>query len=137
MSSASRLTPGLKGHASLVVGPEHTARRMGSGTADVLATPMMIALMEAAAVDCVERHLAPGETSLGTRVDVVHSSATGLGERVEAVAELVSAEGRTLSFLIEARDCHGLIGEGRHVRSVVERARFEARLAAKRDASKL
>jgi fluoroacetyl-CoA thioesterase len=128
----SPLQPGRIGSATLVVGEAHTAPRVGSGRAPVLATPMMIALMEAAAVDCVEQALPSGHESLGVRIDVEHSAPTPVGMTVTATAELLEASSRTLTFRVEARDDDGLIGKGRHTRVVVDVERFRAKVAAKR-----
>jgi fluoroacetyl-CoA thioesterase len=128
----SPLKPGRNGSATLVVGEVHTAARVGSGRAPALATPMMIALMEAAAVDCVEQALPSGHESLGVRIDVEHSAPTPVGMTVTATAELLEVSGRTLSFRVEARDDGGVIGKGRHTRVVVDAERFRAKVAAKR-----
>ncbi len=126
-----QLKPGLLGTATLVVGEEHTAPRLGSGRAPVLATPIMIALMEAAAVDCVERLLAEGQESLGVRVDVNHTAGTPIGLAVTATAELKEVSGRKLTFYVEARDAHEVIGKGRHERVIVDAERFRAKVRAK------
>jgi fluoroacetyl-CoA thioesterase len=126
------LKPGLLGTATMVVGEEHTAPRLGSGRAPVLATPMMIALMEAAAVDCVERLLADGQETLGVRLEVDHTAGTPVGLAVTATAELEEVDGRKLVFYVEARDAREIIGRGRHVRVIVDAARFRAKVAAKR-----
>ena len=86
MVDLSRLTPGLEGHAELVVGEQHTAPRIGSGRVHVLATPVMINLMEAAALDAAENLIPAGHQSLGTRLDVRHIAATPIGMRVRATA---------------------------------------------------
>jgi len=125
------LKPGLLGTATLVVGQEHTAPRLGSGRAPVLATPIMVALMEAAAVDCVERLLDEGRESLGVRIDVDHTAGTPIGLAVTATAELKEVSGRKLTFYVEARDSREVIGKGRHERVVVDEARFRAKVAAK------
>lgn len=125
------LKPGLVGTAELVVGEAHTAARLGSGRANVFGTPMMIALMEAASVDAVERHLPEGEQSLGVHVDVEHIAAAPLGARVTARAELKEVSGRALTFEVEARDESEVIGKGRLKRVVVDAQRFQARLLAK------
>src|SRR5262245_62735647 len=91
-----KLKPGLEGHAELIVGDEHTAPRVGSGRVRVLATPVMINLIEAAALDAVENLIPPGHQSLGTRLDVRHIAATPVGMRVRATARLMSVDGRTL-----------------------------------------
>jgi predicted thioesterase len=126
------LKPGLLGTATLVVGEEHTAPRLGSGRAPVLATPIMIALMEAAAVDCVERLLAEGQESLGVRIAVDHTAGTPVGLAVTATAVLEEVDGRKLVFHVEARDAREIIGKGRHERVVVDAERFRAKVRAKR-----
>lgn len=131
MSEFPELQPGLVGRAVLVVGAEHTATHFGSGQAEVFATPMMIALMEAAAVDAVEDRLPAGFISLGTHLDVSHIAATPQGARVEANAKLAAVSGRTLTFAVEARDAHEIVGRGTHTRVIVDQARFAAKLAGK------
>ncbi|MBK5961002.1 thioesterase [Rhodoplanes elegans] len=130
-SAASGLFVGLKGRAGLVVGDEHTAVRVGSGGVTALATPVMVTLMEAAAVDAVAAALPDGQQSVGVRLDVDHRAATPRGMRVEAEAELVAIDGRTLTFKVTARDAVETIGEGTHVRAVIDTARFDQRLAKK------
>ena len=127
----ARLTPGLEGHAETVVTTALTAPALGSGTANVYATPAMIALMEAAAVAAVERHLSPGETSVGIHLDVNHKAATPPGLTVRAKATLIEVDGRKLTFSIEAHDDNEQIGDARHTRVVVDEARFEAKADAK------
>ncbi len=127
------LKPGLLGTATMVVGEEHTAPRLGSGRAPVLATPMMIALMEAAAVDGVERLLSDGQESLGVRIEVDHTAGTPVGLAVTATAELKEVDGRKLVFYVEARDAREIIGKGRHMRVIVDAARFRAKVMSKRD----
>jgi fluoroacetyl-CoA thioesterase len=131
MIDPSKLIVGLAGAAEIVVGEEHTAPFVGSGRVHVLATPVMINLIEAAALDAVERLLPPGHQSLGTRLDVRHYAATPVGMRVRATAELVKVEGRTLDFRVEARDEKEAIGDGLHQRVVVNVARFDARVQKK------
>ena len=131
MIDLSRLRAGLKGAAELVVGEEHTAPFVGSGRVRVLATPVMINLMEAAALDAVEKLLPAGHQSLGIRLDVRHYAATPVGMRVRATAELVKVDGRTLDFRVEARDEKEAIGDGLHQRVVVNVARFDARVQKK------
>jgi fluoroacetyl-CoA thioesterase len=130
MTDLSKLKPGLEGHAELVVGEEHTAPRIGSGRVRVLATPVMINLMEAAALDAAENLIPAGHQSLGTRLDV-HIAATPVGMRVRATAKLISVDGRTLEFRVEAHDEKDLIGDGAHTRLVVNVARFDQRVQAK------
>ena len=128
----SKLTPGREGHAEIVVGEEHTAPRIGSGRVRVLATPVMINLMEAAALDAVENLIPAGHQSLGTHLDVRHIAATPVGHDVTAEAEVTGVDGRHITFNVSARDDNELIGSGTHVRAVIDRARLDARLAAKR-----
>jgi predicted thioesterase len=122
MVDLSKLRPGLEGRAELVVGEQHTAARIGSGRVRVLATPVMINLMEAAALDAAENLIPSGHQSLGTHLDVRHIAATPVGMRVRATARLVAVEGRTLG---------DLIGDGTHTRLVVNVERFEQRVQKK------
>src|SRR5688572_23606568 len=126
-----RLSAGLKGNAELVVGDEHTAPRVGSGRVRVLATPVMINLIEAAALAAIEHLLPPGYQSLGTRLDVRHIAATPVGMKVVASATVTRVDGRTVHFLVEARDEKDLIGDGIHERVVVNVAKFDLRVQRK------
>lgn len=125
------LRPGLSGSAALIVGEEHTAPRVGSGRVHVLATPVMINLIEAAALEAIERLLPAGHQSLGTLLNVRHIAATPVGMRVTARAEVVGVEGRTVRFRVEARDEKELIGDGTHERVVVNVAKFDQRVQRK------
>src|SRR5881227_2766796 len=119
-----RIVPGLTGTAEIGVGPEHTAPFVGSGRIAVLATPVMINLIEAAALKAVEHLLPAGHQSLGIHLDVRHIAATPVGLRVTATAEVIKVEGRTITFRVEARDEREPIGGGTHQRVVVSVARF-------------
>jgi len=125
------LKAGLRGNAELVVRDEHTAPRVGSGRVRVLATPVMINLIEAAALEAVERLLPPGHQSLGTVLNVRHIAATPVGMRVTAMAEVLEVAGRTIRFRVEARDERELIGDGTHERVVVNVAKFDQRVQRK------
>ncbi len=127
----SRITPGLTGTAEIVVGPEHTAPFVGSGRIAVLATPVMINVIEAAALAAVEHLLPAGHQSLGIRLDVSHTAATPIGVRVTASAEVLSLDGRIITFRVEARDEFEPIGGGTHQRVVVSVARFDERVQRK------
>jgi fluoroacetyl-CoA thioesterase len=131
MVDISRLKIGLTGAAEKVVAEEDTAPRIGSGRVRVLATPVMINLMEAAALDAAENLLPAGHQSLGTRLDVSHVAATPVGMRVRATAELVGIEGRYLKFRVAAHDEKDLIGEGSHQRVIVNVERFDLRVQQK------
>lgn len=123
--------PGLTGSATLIVADEHTAPRVGSGRVRVLATPVMINLIEAAALQAVEHLLPPGHQSLGTVLNVRHIAATPVGMRVTASAAVTGVEGRTIRFRVEARDEKELIGDGDHERVVVNVAKFDQRVQRK------
>jgi predicted thioesterase len=125
------IKPGRSGGAELTVGEEHTAPRVGSGKVHVLATPVMINLFEAAALEAVERFLPAGFQSLGTVLNVRHIAATPVGMRVKAVAEVLKVEGRTIFFRLEAHDEKDLIGDGTHERVVVNVAKFDERVQKK------
>jgi fluoroacetyl-CoA thioesterase len=125
------LRAGLTGTASLTVGEEHTAPRVGSGMVRVLATPVMINLIEAAALDAIERFLPPGYQSLGTVLDVRHIAATPVGMRAVATATVERITERTVFFRVEARDEKELIGDGQHERVVVNVEKFAARVQRK------
>ena len=127
----SKLHVGLKGTTEVTVGEEHTAPQVGSGLVHVLATPVMINLIEAAALAAVEHLLPAGHQSLGTHLDVRHIAATPVGMKVHATAELVDIEGRSLSFRVEAHDEVELIGDGNHERVVVNVERFDVRVQRK------
>jgi len=126
-----KILAGLRGSASLTVGDEHTAPSIGSGKVRVLATPVMINLIEAAALAAIEHLLGAGYQSLGTRLDVRHIAATPVGMRVTAFAEVLRVEGRTVYFRVEARDEVELIGDGTHDRVVVNVAKFDQRVQRK------
>ena len=125
------LRPGLKGEAKLVVAEQHTAPRVGSGRVHVLATPVMINLIEAAALAAVEHLLPPGYQSLGTVLNIRHIAATPVGMRVTATVQVTRVEGRTLGFTVSCTDEKDLIGDGTHERVVVNVAKFDERVQRK------
>ncbi len=131
MADFSKLTPGLKGTATTLVTDALMAPSAGSGSAPVFASPSMIALIEGAAVDCVEKLLPANHISLGTHLDVHHIAATPIGMTVTARATLSAVDGRKLTFTVEAHDSVETIGKGVHTRVVVDSPRFMARLDAK------
>jgi len=131
MSSTAAISIGLKGTTGLVVGEEHTAPRIGSGHVHVLATPVMINLIEAASLAAIEHLLPPGHQSLGTHLDISHVAATPVGMRVTAEAEVIAIEGRLVTFRVAAHDAKDLIGEGTHQRVVVNLERFDKRVQEK------
>ncbi len=129
----SKLVPGLHGRKELVVTPAMLASSVGSGLVDVFSTAMMVAWMEATAVEVVQGLLEDGQTTVGTGIQVAHLAATPCGMAVRFEAELtdVSPNGKGLSFKVAAYDAAGRIGEGTHQRVVVLREKFEARAQAK------
>src|SRR5438046_1933852 len=110
----AHLKPGAQGSAELTVGEEHTAPRVGSGKVHVLATPVMINLIEAAALEAVEHLLPAGYQSLGTVLNIRHIAATPVGMRARATAEVLRVEGRTIFFSVIVNDEKEKIGEGAH-----------------------
>ena len=126
-SAMVALEPGLKGSTEILVGTRDTAPHVGSGKIKVLATPVMVMMMEEAALNAVEGLLPEGHQTVGTRLDITHTAATPVGMRVRATAELVRVEGRKLTFRVAARDEKEAIGEGTHERIIVNVARFDKR----------
>jgi predicted thioesterase len=126
-----KIDRGRSGSARIVVGEEHTAPRVGSGRVHVLATPVMINLMEAAALDAVEALLPAGHQSLGTQLNVGHYAATPVGMSLRAIAEVTKIDGRTIEFRVEAFDDKERVGDGTHTRVVVNVERFDARVQRK------
>lgn len=131
MNSANVLQAGLKGHIEIVVGEQHTAPHVGSGRVHVLATPVMVNLMEAAALQAVEGLLPAGHQTVGTHLDITHVAATPVGMRVRAYAELIKVEKRTLTFKVYAEDAKERIGEGIHERIIINLERFDRRMQEK------
>ena len=125
------LKPGLKAEKDDTVNEKNTAHTVGSGGLAVYATPAMIGLMENAAISAVEDLLPQGWSTVGTEINIKHLSATPLGMKVKAMAELLGIDGRTLSFKVEAFDETGKIGEGSHSRFIIESEKFLAKAAAK------
>jgi fluoroacetyl-CoA thioesterase len=131
VSKPSELQPGRTGTASLRVEERHTAMAVGSGSEPVFATPMMAALLEAAAVNCLADGLPSTETTLGVHLELDHIAATPVGHDVIATAELTAVDGRKLTFRAEIRDESEMIGRGTHVRVVVDRQKFAEKLQLK------
>ncbi|MDB5405221.1 MAG: thioesterase superfamily protein [Rhodospirillales bacterium] len=123
---------GTKGSFSLIVEPEHLASRSKDPLLPpVFATPMMILVMENAAFSAVRPFLDPGETAVGTAVDIRHLAATPVGQRVTAEAEVTKVDGRRIEFAVRARDEVEEIGRGKHERAVVDLGRAIERLERK------
>ena len=122
------LEKGLSAQSRTTVAAENTAATMGSGDMPVFATPAMVALMENAAMNAVAAALPEGSTTVGAEMNVSHIKPSGLGVEITASALLTAVEGRKLTFNVGARDAGGMIGEGVHVRYVVDRERFLAKM---------
>lgn len=125
------LQTGIKGHMEQTVTPEMSAARVGSGLVDVFATPMLVALVEQTCYESVLPFLGEGEGTVGTLVNVSHTSATPIGKRVWCDSELVEVDRRRLVFRVKAFDEAGLIGEGTHERFVIDMERFMEKLKSK------
>jgi fluoroacetyl-CoA thioesterase len=123
---------GAKGWFTLEVAPDHLANRFKDAMLPpVLATPVMIMIMENAALNAMKPYLEAGESALGTRVDVRHLAATPAGRFVTGEAEITKVDGRRLEFTIRALDGTEVIGTGTHERMIIDLARFSERLKAK------
>ena len=126
------ILPGTKGKSTLVVASEHLANRFKDATLPpVLATPIMILVMENAALEAIRGYLEPGEAALGTLVDVRHLAATPIGQHVTAEAEVTHVDGRRIVFAVTARDEVEEIGRGTHERMMIDLRRVMQRLNAK------
>ena len=123
---------GLRGEATVAVTDANTAAALGSGSLRVFGTPAMLALMEQAACNALAAHLEPGQTSVGTHLDVSHEAATPVGLTVRAEAEVTAVEGRILTFRVTASDACGPIGQGTHQRCIIRQASFLERTYAKK-----
>lgn len=115
---------GLDGTAELVVEPHDTAVALGSGDVEVLGTPRLVALCEAATLDAVRGRVEDGSTTVGLSVQIDHVRPTPVGERVVADAHLDRVEGRRLIFSVSAKDERGLVAAGKVTRVVIEVERF-------------
>ena len=124
---------GAKGRAETVVTEHNTANAVGSGLVPVFATPYMIALMENAAVNALTPYIEENQGTVGTRLDVSHDSATPIGMKVWAEAEVTAVDGKALTFAVTAYDEAGVIGKGTHDRFVITVDRFLAKAEKKKE----
>ena len=111
-----------------IVSEGDTAQSVGSGTLSVFSTPMMVALMENAAMKAAEQRLSEVDTTVGSELNVKHLRPTAVGEEVEATATLTSQEGRKLTFSVVVTDKNGTIGEGTHIRYIVNIEKFMSKI---------
>mgnify|MGYP001133720535 FL=1 len=122
------LEKGAAAQSRTTVCEANTAAAMGSGDMPVFATPAMVALMENAAMLAVAPGLPEGAATVGAEMNVSHIKPSGLGAEIVASAVVTAVEGRKITFNVGARDAEGMIGEGTHVRFIVDRERFLAKL---------
>jgi fluoroacetyl-CoA thioesterase len=122
---------GMSGEVSCVVSGRDTAASLGSGLVEAFSTPSLVALMESASVAAIQPHLRGGQTSVGIEVDIKHLAPTPVGMQVRAQAKLLEIDGSRLRFRVEAWDDVEQIGEGYHVRAILDAARFDKRLKQK------
>lgn len=120
----SGLQPGIKGQEHMEVKKGNTAMDVGSGSVPVFATPFLVALMEAAAINAVKDYLPQEMSTVGGRIECKHLSPTPIGMTVTAVAELIEVDKKRLSFKIEAFDEQEKIGESEHDRFLIEEEKF-------------
>ena len=118
------ITVGMKGEAGTLVEREDTAKEVGSGDLLVYATPCMVALMEGAACEAISKALGENQTSVGTVLNIEHTSATPVGLDVRAEAEVTAVEGKVITFAVTAYDELGTIGKGIHKRVIVSTQKF-------------
>ena len=115
---------GQKYTSEIKVEEKHLACNVGSGDLPVFGTPMMMALMENAAMLCVTQNLEEGQSTVGGFISSSHIKPTGLGRTVRATAELIAIDGRKLKFKVTAEDEDGKIGEGEHLRFIINKEKF-------------
>ena len=127
------MVPGLTGTCDMVVKEEDLVSALGPIAVQVLSTPRLIQLMEAAAIEATKGYMSPGELSLGTRVNIQHLSATPFGMKVTAHALLKRVEKNRLFFLVDAYDEKEKVAEGEHERLLVSKDRFVQKVATKRE----
>lgn len=125
------IKPGMVGEADETVSTAKTASYFASGLVAAYGTPALVALMENASVEAIQQYLGPGQTSVGTEVNIKHLAATPVGMHVHARSTVTAVDGRRISFQVEAWDDREKVGEGTHTRVVVDQARFNERLETK------
>ena len=128
----TNLEPGLSGKAERVVSGADTALEIGSGSVPVFATPMLVALMECAAINSLDGLLPEGLTTVGTKIDISHTAATPVGMTVTAHASLLEVDRKRLVFEVSAEDGSGEVGKGRHERFIVDKEKFISRARGKK-----
>ncbi len=119
---------GQKHTSELTVTEDVTAAKIGSGDMPVLATPAMLALMENAAMLAVADSLADGETTVGGHIESSHLKPSKIGDKITATAEVIKVDGKKIEFKVSAHCNDVLLGEGTHLRFIVDRNRFIEKL---------
>lgn len=122
---------GIRGYAEDIVNQNNTAQAACSGALTVFGTPFMIALIEKAAWTSIAPYLAPGDSTVGTKLNISHLSATPVGMKVWAESEITLVDGKRIELKVSAYDEKGLIGEGTHERFIVTDQRFLSKAARK------
>lgn len=118
------ITPGAEGKKEIIVTADKTAVAYGSGTVEVFATPAMIALMEQTAMESIAHFLPEPYITVGTEVSVKHFRATLPGEKITCLSKLILSKGKKLVFEVQASDESGVIGNGTHIRYMVDKQMF-------------
>lgn len=129
----AQLKIGMKAEKTEQVTNENTARTVGSGSLPVYATPAMIALIEQTAVKLLDGQLEEGLTTVGTKLDIAHTSATPIGLSATCICELTEIDRKRLVFDIKVVDACGIIGKGKHERFIVKAEPFVEKANAKRE----
>ena len=119
---------GLKHTSEITVTDAVTAIKMGSGDMPVLATPAMMALMENAAMLAVASELPEGSTTVGGHIESSHLKPSKIGDKVSATAEVTKVDGKKIEFKVSAYSGDTLLGEGTHLRFIVDKERFMSKL---------
>ena len=118
---------GLKHTSELTVSEAVTAIQVGSGDMPVLATPMMMAMMENAAMLAVKDELPDGCTTVGGHIESSHLKPSKMGDKISATAEVTKVDGKKIEFKVAAYSGDTLLGEGTHLRFIVDREKFMSR----------
>jgi fluoroacetyl-CoA thioesterase len=129
MKSMPRI--GTAGESQFVVEQKHVIEFATDGMPAVLSTPSLIGLLERTAREAVAQFLEPGERTVGAEIDLRHLAATPLGQRITCSARVIHAEGKEITFQVEARDQHELIARGLHKRAVIRVENFATRMQRK------
>ena len=127
------ITNGMIGTYKVLVSDENTAKTMKSGSLDVFATPSLVAIMEAAAVEAIKNELSDAETSVGCFISTSHLAPSIIGNEIVAKAEVTEANGRQIKFKIMAFDGETIIGEGEHSRVIVDKEKFMSKAMKRRN----